>query len=323
MKKIFVGGLVMLLALSLAAGLMLRQSSAEEAVDTRPVVGYVELLSESSWRDQTSRSITDAVTQAGMQVLVEQSGRSLENQIQTVRKLITYQVDAIVFSPVVMAGWENVLAEAQAAGIPVVLFERQTDRKAAELVTAYVGTDYRGQGHAAADFIQRAFQDQEEVYIMELLGGVGSSSIADRSYGIRTLFGQDEKYKIFYSVNCDMMLSKAKETCRPFFKNGQLPDVLISHNDAMTYGVIELMEELGIRPGEDVVIVSFDGEARAVELLAEGKISCEIETDPNVGPAVAEAVGAAIAGQAPAAGELMPFEVFLPAAPPASGERGY
>ena len=74
-------------------------------------------------------------------------------------------------------------------------------------------------------------------------------------------------------------------------------DVLYSHNDAMTLGAIEVMEEEGIKPGEDIVIISVDGEQAAVDLLKEGRINCVVECSPMLGDAVMDLAQAIVSGE--------------------------
>ena len=50
-----------------------------------------------------------------------------ENQIKALRSFIAYQVDVIVFIPIVTDGWDNVLQEARDAGIPVLVTDRKID----------------------------------------------------------------------------------------------------------------------------------------------------------------------------------------------------
>jgi simple sugar transport system substrate-binding protein len=78
---------------------------------------------------------------------------------------------------------------------------------------------------------------------------------------------------------------------------GEEIDVLYSHNDAMTLGAIEVMEENGIRPGEDIVIITVDGEQAAIDLLKEGKINCVVECSPMLGDAVMDLAEKMIRGE--------------------------
>lgn len=61
-------------------------------------------------------------------------------------------------------------------------------------------------------------------------------------------------------------------------------NVIYSHNDAMSFGVITALEELGKVPGEDILIVSVDGTKQATQLILDGKIGAVVECNPKFGP---------------------------------------
>ncbi len=56
----------------------------------------------------------------------------------------------------------------------------------------------------------------------------------------------------------------------------------------MTLGAIEAMEERGIRPGIDIVIVTIDAQQAAIDALREGKVNCVIERNLKTGPEIIE-----------------------------------
>jgi ribose transport system substrate-binding protein len=60
--------------------------------------------------------------------------------------------------------------------------------------------------------------------------------------------------------------------------------VIYSHNDAMSFGVITALEELGKVPGRDVLVVSVDGTRKAIEYVLAGKIGVVVECNPKFGP---------------------------------------
>ncbi len=282
------------LALLLAALFVVFAGCGQQRIpeqQRRLVVGFVDQLSESSWRDRIATSIADTAKLRGIQLISLSTARTQDEQIQAMRSLITYRVDAIVLSPIVMRGWDNVLHEAREAGIPVLLVHRhiQTDEPGA--IGAYVGSDYEEQGRIAAGYIRNRFEQQKEtVKVMEIHGIVGSSDTSERSRGIRSTFNRDEKFDIFYSVSCSGMYSKAYELMSIYLNNSNRPDVLVSFSDSMTLGAIKAMEEKNIQPGKDIAVVSFDAQQDAIELLKQGKINCIVETDPNVGDIVMDEV---------------------------------
>lgn len=68
-------------------------------------------------------------------------------------------------------------------------------------------------------------------------------------------------------------------------------DAVYSHNDSMTLGAIDVLERSGVCPGTDVIMISVDGEAAAVQLLKAGKINCIVQCSPYLGENVMELVG--------------------------------
>ena len=66
-------------------------------------------------------------------------------------------------------------------------------------------------------------------------------------------------------------------------------DVLYCHNDDMAIGAIQAIEEAGLVPGEDIIIVSIEGTDEALKAIVEGKIACSVECNPFMGDLFMEA----------------------------------
>ena len=67
-------------------------------------------------------------------------------------------------------------------------------------------------------------------------------------------------------------------------------DVIYSHNDSMTLGVLDILEKNGIRPAQDIILITVDGEKEAVEVLKAGKINCVVQCSPDLGDEVMKLV---------------------------------
>ena len=74
-------------------------------------------------------------------------------------------------------------------------------------------------------------------------------------------------------------------------------DAVYAHNDDMALGAIQAIEEAGLKPGSDIVVVSIDGVKGAFEAMVAGKLNCSVECNPLLGPAAFDAVEAALAGK--------------------------
>ena len=65
----------------------------------------------------------------------------------------------------------------------------------------------------------------------------------------------------------------------------------------MALGAIQAMEEAGVKPGKDILIVSIDGVRGAFEAMAAGELNCTVECNPLLGPAAFDAVETIRAGK--------------------------
>lgn len=318
---------ICILAATLAVALALipwpqQPSPAQEEAPL--VVGLVAHVSESSWRDRVYASLEEAAQAQNIQLIKIETERTQDAQIQAMRALITYQVDAIVVSPLVLRGWDNVLRDAKAADIPVLMVHRNVQTEVPDAIAAYIGADYEEQGGMAARFIvERTRRVAGPLLIMELHGTVGAWDTVERSRGIRGVFGEDGKHEIYYTISCNFMQSWARESMRAHLKTGRTPDIVISYSDSMSLGVIQAMEEAGYTPGRDILLVSFDAQQDALALLEEGKINCVIENDPHIGEAVMQAVRA-LAETGEAEDVFLKSRIFLDTGDTAAlAPRGY
>ena len=67
-------------------------------------------------------------------------------------------------------------------------------------------------------------------------------------------------------------------------------DAIYCHNDSMALGVIEVLQEHGIVPGKDVLIMSIDGTSLGLEALKKGELNCVAECNPLLGPQLMKAI---------------------------------
>lgn len=250
------------------------------------VVGFSQLGNESAWREQNTRSLEEAAEAADYKLIVKNGLQKQENQIKAIRSFIASQVDVIVLAPIVETGWETVLSEAEEAGIPVILSDREIDGDP-DLYQTVVGTDGIGEGKKAANFLLKKYADHKEpLKVVEITGTPGSSSAEMRREGFRKGLAADPRFEIVAQANGDYMLSKGEEVIRQVDEEHDLLgiDIIFSHNDDMTLGIIKYLQETDIRPGKDITIVSVDAQQKVVDLVEQGLVNCTVECNPNSGP---------------------------------------
>ncbi len=297
MRKIL-AAIVMLSLFFLPSGCSPSTSTGTAPTENAVLLGFAQLGSESAWRIGNSESIKDAAQRAGVQLMFENAEQSQEKQIKAIRSFIAYQVDVIAFSPIVEDGWDNVLREAKEAGIPVLLVDRLVKTEDESLYVGFIGSDFYEEGRSAGLFLKKKVESMDHVRIVEIAGTEDSSPMRQRGKGFRDVLGGDPKYEILESISGDFLLSKGRECMEYLLQKYPDIDILYSHNDAMTLGAIETIEAAGLVPGKDIIIITVDGEQKAIDLLKEGKINCVVECTPKLGDIVMDLAKKLAAGEA-------------------------
>jgi simple sugar transport system substrate-binding protein len=189
-------------------------------------------------------------------------------------------------------GWDNVLQEAKDAGIPVLVTDRKINVRDESLYAGFIGTDSVEEGRNAGRFLLEKFRDRlgraEPIRIVELSGTVGSSPAAGRAEGFREILGPYPQFQIVSSESGDFLRSKGYELMRAILEDSTDIDAIFSHNDGMTLGILDAMKERGLKPGDDIVIITIDAEQAAIDALIRGELNCVIECNPKQGPGIME-----------------------------------
>jgi ribose transport system substrate-binding protein len=206
-------------------------------------------------------------------------------QVERMQHLIDEKVDAIFIAP----HDETVLAPsvvaARRACIPTFLVDRNVDAAIAipgEDYVSYLASDFRKEGEMAAEWLIEATNGQAE--IIELEGTIGSSPGVQRKQGFDERISSESGMNILVSESADFNEEKGYEATLRLMEEYPTANVIYSHNDAMSFGVITALEELDLVPGEDVLVVSIDGTKKAIEYVIEGKIGVVVECNPKFGP---------------------------------------
>jgi galactofuranose transport system substrate-binding protein len=263
------------------------------------VLGFSQIGAESEWRTANSESIKSAAKEAGIELKFSDAQQKQENQIKAIRSFIAQKVDVIAFSPVVESGWGTVLREAKAAKIPVILSDRAVDEKDSSLWVAFMGSDFVEEGRRAGRWLVEKMKGQAgPVNIVELQGTVGSAPAIDRKKGFEEIIKADPKFKIVRSQTGDFTRAKGKEVMEAFLKaEGKKINVLYAHNDDMAIGAIQAIEEAGMKPAKDIIIISIDAVKGAFEAMIAGKLNVSVECSPLLGPQLMTAVKDLMAGK--------------------------
>jgi len=285
------------LATAMAAAITL----AAPAFAAKPlVIGFSQVGAESEWRTANTNSIKEAAKKEGVVLKFADAQQKQENQVKAIRSFIAQHVDVIAFSPVVESGWDTVLREAKAAKIPVILTDRAVNVSDPSLYVTFIGSDFVEEGRRAGrwltDYAKKS--PNATLNIVELQGTVGSAPALDRKKGFEEVIAGNPKLKVIRSQTGDFTRAKGKEVMEAFLKaEGKKINVLYAHNDDMAIGAIQAIEEAGLKPGKDIIIISIDGVKGAFEAMMAGKLNVTVECSPLLGPLLMQTAKDVVAGK--------------------------
>jgi len=263
------------------------------------VLGFSQIGAESEWRTANTNSMKTAATAAGIDMKFSDAQQKQENQIKALRSFIAQKVDVIALTPVVESGWDTVLKEIKDAKIPLILVDRSVDSKDTSLYATHIGFDFVEEGRMAGRWlVDKVKGTTGDVNVVELQGTVGSAPAIDRKKGFEEAIKGEPRIKIIRSQTGDFTRAKGKEVMEAFLKaEGKKINVLYAHNDDMGIGAIQAIEEAGLKPAKDILIISVDGVKGAFEAMIAGKLNVTVECSPLLGPLVMSTAKDIVAGK--------------------------
>ena len=254
------------------------------------VVGFSQVGAESDWRLANTKSMRETFSKEnGYSLILRDAQQKLENQIAAIRGFVAQKVDYIVFAPVTEEGWDNVLKEAKAAGIPVIIVDRMINTKDDSLYTCWVGSDFRKEGDTAVAWMERTFKNIPDLKIVHLQGSLGSSAQIGRTEGLQAGLARNPGWEVVYRASGNFTQVKGKEVMEHVLKQQHSRiDVLYCENDDMAFGAMEAMDAAKKTYGVngDVKIISFDATHAGLDATLKGRINYNVECNPLHGPRV-------------------------------------
>lgn len=254
-----------------AAGLMATSASAQ-------TIGFSQVGSEGDWRPAFSANMQDSASDYGIDLKFADAQGKQEEQLRAVRAFIAQGVDAIIIAPVVVTGWDQVLREAQDAEIPVFLVDRDVDVEDKSLYVTRISADFNLEGRLAGAWL--AAESLGDCKVVELQGTTGSAPAIERKGGFEAVVDQFPAMEIVATQSGDFTTEGGKKVMEAFIKStNNLEGICASfaHNDNMQLGAIQAMKEAGLKPGEDILMVSVDYVPAIKDALDRGEANASVE----------------------------------------------
>lgn len=292
------------------------EAPAEEAAPAEEggtiVVGFAQVGHESDWRAANTQNYQDTFSaENGYELLFTDCDNDHAVQMETVRGFIEQEVDYICLPPIQAAGWDGVLKEAQDAGIPVLIVDRDVEADPS-LYTTQLGCDMIAEGEAAGNWLAEYFGDKD-AKILVIEGSVGASATLGRTEGFNNIVAQHDNWEVLDSQSGDFTQAGGQEVMESYIKSYKDFNVVVCQNDNEAYGAMDAMDAAGITYGVDgdVTIISFDATHDGLQYTLDGKITCNVECNPLQASFAAELIQKLEAGEEVEKKSIVKDEAFV------------
>ena len=278
------------------------------------VVGFSQTESNNPWRLAETASMEKMAADNGWQLVFTDAAGSAAKQVADVQSMIAQRLDIIVIAPREEIPLVPAVMAAKAAGIPVILVDRNVDQSlavaGADYIT-FIGSDFIDQGSTAAKWLLENFEGEGK--IIQLEGTTGSSPANDRAKGFVDTIASDDRFTVVASQSGDFARDLGRQVAEALIQAHPDANIIYAHNDEMAIGAITALEAAGKVPGKDVMVISIDGTCDAMQAILDGKMAITVGSSPFMGPHVAEVMKAYAAGEAIAPWTKIVDQTFTPA----------
>lgn len=214
------------------------------------IIGLVVAYLENYFYPEALEKLSNALQEKGYHVLIFMASQTAGNIDDVLEEILDFQVDGIVMASVAMSS--DIASRCQAAGVPVVLFNRKQDDEGIASVTS---DNYTG-GRQVAEFLVAGGHER----IAYVAGWEGASTQRDREAGFNEGM-RDAGREVFARAVGDFHTESARAAARGMFgtDSDQRPDAVFVANDHMAFAVMDVIRfEMGLHVPEDVSVVGFD-----------------------------------------------------------------
>lgn len=292
MRKVLVSSILLISMLLTLSTAVFANGAQDSADDGKLTVGFAQIKEDSPWRTTETNSVQQEAERLGIDLKLSVTDQA--GQIAAIRDFIAQRVDGILLAPQTRSGWDEVLEEAKAAGIPVVLLDRGLDSPENLWVTQ-ISSDFAFEGREAGKWVAKELGGKGKV--VELFGDPAADPAILRSKGFMEVIDTYADIDVVESKTGEWSQDKGRQVVEAWVAAGVEFDVIYAHNDGMALGAIEALKAAGIKPGSDVKIISVDAIKAAFEAMDRGDLNATVECSPLLGPLGFESLIAAIEGK--------------------------
>lgn len=247
------------------------------------VIGFSQTAFNHPWRAEMINSAQAEVDRHPNVKMVTTDGNAdIVKQSGDIRDLISKGVDAIVMSPVESGGLVGAVEDATAAGIPVIVLDRDvfTDKR-----TVFIGQSNVTMGAAVAEEMVAALKEkygEPKGKILEITGLMGSSPAIGRKEGMESVLKNYPDIEILATGDGEWIREPAVKLMEDWLIAYDEIDAIYSHAEESSWGAQLAITRAG-RQDEGIMHFTMDGSNEGFVSVRDGEFMADGNYTPYIG----------------------------------------
>lgn len=214
------------------------------------IVGFVVAYLDNYFYPEAIEKLSNAMQKRGYHLLMFMASQTTGSIDDVVEEILDYQIDGLIFASVALSS--SIVRRCQAAGVPVVLFNRRQDMEGISSITS----DNFAGGRKIGEYLIACGHKR----IGYIAGWEGASTQRDREAGLMAAL-KTHSMELFAREVGNFRKEGAIEAALSMFNkpSEQRPDAVFVANDHMAFHVLDVLRHrLHMRVPEDVAVVGYD-----------------------------------------------------------------
>jgi len=261
-------------AMALAGAMTIAQ--AGYAQDSKGTVYYLVPTLLDEFQTGSITALEMFLGQVGYDMETLNADNKTDLQQTQMNDVIALAPDAIILAAVDFNALAPGVEAARAAGIPVVIFDRQIDSVESDF-TSVAGTIEMG--YTAAAEVQRLLTERNgavEGKVLQILGDPGDPYTLDIQQGFEEVMADFPEVTIITHPAMQWEASNAGTIAANQIVTDPDIDIIFSHAAHLSVAVVAALESAGKAPG-DVYVMSSNGAPVGLDLIRQGWMQSEVE----------------------------------------------
>jgi len=197
----------------------------------------------------------------------EGQGDSL-TQVSQIEDLLVQGIDVLIISPTDAAALTPVVEQAKEQGVQVIASDRNVNTD----VATYIGADNVLAGEVAGTHISDLLGGEGKLVVLQ--GSLGASPTIDRQAGLLNTLADGIEVLADQTANYDRAEGLVvMEDYLQRFGPGEI-DAVFTHNDEMSLGAIQAIEEAG--RADEIAVVGIDAQESALDAVEDGSYAATV-----------------------------------------------